>query len=172
MKKRLDARGRVIYPLICQSSQLSTELMKHFDFFTGVPDSMINKVLTDLKPYHFAARENHALAMAFGARLGGAKPCILIQNSGLGLIGDAVFGLLNLYNTGVVFVITLRGELEWEEIQHKDWGKKTHKFISMLEFETYDFQKIGLNSVSMASEKAFIHNKPAVILLHRGNIDE
>ena len=78
--------------------------------------------------------------MAFGAALAGRKPVILIQNSGLGLLLDALFGLNQLYKIGVLLVISNRGELSWEEIQHKLWGERCLSLLNLCQIPTFDLK--------------------------------
>ena len=47
---RLDERGRSVNPFICSSSQLASALQEACDWFTGVPDSMFQKVQPLLAP--------------------------------------------------------------------------------------------------------------------------
>lgn len=169
---RTDALGRPLRPLICASVALAAALTEACDWFSGVPDSMYRNVLPALEPYLPAARENHAIAMAFGARLGGRRPCVLIQNSGLGLLGDALFGLQHLYGAGVLITVTLRGELPWEEPQHRLWGERTRCFLEVLGLETFDLEAEGLPAVARAAARAFGAERPAALIVHRGNIDE
>lgn len=169
---RLDEKNRPIAPLVCSADELARSLMKSCDWFTGVPDSVFKNVLPLVTPYLPSPRENHCVGVAFGARLGGKRPCILIQNSGLGLSGDALFGLFHLYKLGVLFVVACRGELEWEEAQHQQWGRQTASYLTAMELMSFDLQKDGLHAVTLAAELAFTHNKPSVLLVHRGNIDE
>ena len=80
---------------------LATQLMKVCDYFTGVPDGVLKTVFSNVSPYYPAPREDHAMAMAFGARLIGKRPCVLMQNSGVGYIGYVLLGLTTLYRTCV-----------------------------------------------------------------------
>ena len=169
---RLDPRGRPLYPLVCSAADLAQALLERCDWFSGVPDSMFRSLLPRLVPYTAAPRENHALAMAFGVRLGGGRPCVLFQNSGLGLCGDVLYGLFDLYRTGVMMVVACRGELEWEEPQHRTWGRKTRDYLSVLDTQAFDLQELGLQAVARTAERAFRRNQPAALLIHRGNIDE
>ena len=70
---RLDERGRSVNPFICSSSQLASALREACDWFTGVPDSMFQKVQPLLAPYLTSPRENHAIASAFGGSPGGKE---------------------------------------------------------------------------------------------------
>lgn len=169
---RLDDKGRQIFPLICNSRQFSRELNKYFDWYSGVPDSVLKKTQACLEEFYFSSRENHAVAMAFGARIGGKKPCLLIQNSGLGLAIDALLGLFRLYGQGLVLVVSNRGELEWEEVQHQDWGEITLPLLQSLRVPVIDFGDIGLGSLKKASDLAYEQNEIVVLNVHRGNLDE
>ena len=131
---RLDEKGRKLNAFVCNSELFATELEKYCDFFTGVPDSVFNLTQQYLTDYKFSSRENHAVGLAFGSVLGNKKPCVLIQNSGLGLAIDSLLGLFKLYNQGVLIIVSNRGELDWEEIQHQDWGDVTLKLINVNTF--------------------------------------
>ncbi len=167
-----DAIGRENFPQICSSKEFAVELSHHCSWFSAVPDSVIKKVLPLLNPYFFAPRENHAIAMAFGARIAGARPCILMQNSGLGLALDAIVGLFNLYNQGLLLVVSNRGELGWEEIQHQDWGDITIPLIESAGLTIIDFNREGLPAIEKACRLVKQKNRAVVLLLHRGNLDE
>ncbi len=160
------------FPLIMTSHQFISELMIHADWFSGVPDSVFKKILPKSDPFYPASRENHAIAMGFGASLSKKKPAILIQNSGLGLSLDALFGLNQLYEVGVLLIISNRGELEWEEIQHKSWGKRTMDLLNLCNITTFDLNELGSCAVEKAAKSAFNDQKISAIIVHRGNIDE
>lgn len=169
---RRDERGRELFPLVTSAGELAEALGASCDWFTGVPDSMYASLLPSLEPYTAAPRENHGLAMAFGARLAGRRPCLLIQNSGLGLLGDALFGLHHLYGVGVVVLVTARGELPWEEPQHRHWGRRTAAMLDVLDAEVFDLEVHGVDAIGAAASVAFGDERVAAVVLHRGNVDE
>ena len=168
---RTDNKGRTIFDLQSTAFEFAVELEKHFNYFASVPDSVYNKVLDHLKHWEYPSRENHAIAMAFGAHLAGHKPCVLIQNSGLGLCIDALLGTFRLYNQGLMMVVTNRGILEWEEVQHQDWGAITSDLLSACQIPIISFNEKGLAGIKMAAE---IVNKNGIVvlLIERGNINE
>jgi sulfopyruvate decarboxylase subunit alpha len=168
----VDARGREIYPQIADSESFAAELQCHCDWFSAVPDSVIRGVLPHLSNCEFAPRENHAVAMAFGARIAGKKPCLLMQNSGLGLAFDALLGLFGLYQQGLLLVVSNRGELDWEEVQHQDWGDLTLPLLQQTDWPLIDYQQEGLAGIGRAAQLAFEQQQIAVLVLHRGNLDE
>ncbi|MBN2344066.1 MAG: hypothetical protein JXX29_23200 [Deltaproteobacteria bacterium] len=169
---RIDSKNREIFDLIVPNHQLIEVLSSNFNWFSGVPDSMFTRIIPHLADYHFSPRENHAVAMAFGARIAGAKPCVLLQNSGLGLCLDALIGLQRLYQKGLVLLVTQRGELEWEEIQHQDWGKYTLPLLESINIQVFDYNQLGCDAIMKASDFAYTNEEICVVLLHRGNVDE
>jgi sulfopyruvate decarboxylase TPP-binding subunit len=169
---RTDAKGRKINKLVCSSKIFAAELEKYYDQFTGVPDSVLKNTVDYLSGYEFSSRENHAIGVAFGGALVGKKPCVLIQNSGLGLAIDSLLGLFSLYKQGVVLIVSNRGEHDWEEIQHQDWGECTIPILTSLNIPVIDFELQGIESVSEAYNLAYRKNKIVVLLVHRGNLDE
>ncbi|WP_320172170.1 hypothetical protein [Maridesulfovibrio sp.] len=168
---RKDSKGRPLFDEILPVDEFVSLLEEHFDIFSGVPDSMFTAVIPRLGKYIPAPRENHAVAIAFGAALGGKRPCVLMQNSGLGLCGDALLGLQRLHETGVVLLVTMRGELEWEEIQHQDWGDCTENVLRAYGIDFFDYNTEGAEAVRKAAAIAE-SGSIAAVLLHRGNINE
>lgn len=158
------------YAYACSYKSFSDELHKYFDFFTGVPDSYFKNILYNLHPYIAAPRENHAFAMAFGARLAGARPCVLLQNSGLGLSVDVIYGLFHLYKLGVVMVISNRGKANSDSIQHHIWGEKTIECLRLLDVAIFEFQRYGLEVISKANSHAFNSENLSAILINKGDI--
>ena len=151
---------------------LAGQLMGICDYFTGVPDGVLKKVFSNVSPYYPAPREDHALAMAFGAQMVGKKPCVFMQNSGVGYIGDVLLGLTTLYKTGVVMVVGCRGEFENEEPQHQAWGYyRTRSLLG-----TYGVRMIDLmekeNVVIRAADVMNRLKAPVAIMIRRGVIDE
>jgi sulfopyruvate decarboxylase alpha subunit len=85
-----------------------------YDFFAGVPCSLLKQVLAVLSsqdevPYIPAAREDGALGMAAGAQMAGKRPVVLMQNSGLGVSLNALLSLQMEYELPCLLVISWRG---------------------------------------------------------------
>jgi len=137
-----------------------------------VPDSVFKLLIKKIKSKMICARENHAVAMAFGGKLIDKKCLIMMQNSGLGLSIDSLIGTFDLYNEGCVIFLSNRGKLDWEEVQHKKWGVVTRPIIKSLNFKFYNFNNEGMLAVKKAYKYAFSKNKIVIVLFERGNIDE
>ena len=81
---------------------------------TGVPCSLIEDVIAVLEtnpglPYVPAVREDAAVGVAAGAWLGGRRPAVLMQNSGLGTSLNALASLSLMYGLPALLVVTWRG---------------------------------------------------------------
>jgi sulfopyruvate decarboxylase subunit alpha len=169
MKNKKD---KFFFPLVSSSEEFAKELMNYFDWFSGVPDSVLKVTQSHLNNFYFSTRENHAVGMAFGSLIGGKKPCLLIQNSGLGLSIDSILGLFSLHKKGLVLIVSNRGELDWEEVQHKDWAEVTTPILNAMNFKIINFQNEGLKSISLAHDYAYKGDQIVVIIVKRGNLDE
>lgn len=89
-----------------------------------VPDNPLSHVLKILgRDYAdvrttLATREEEAFGIAAGLYLGGARPTVLLQSSGLGNSLNAITSLLVPYQIPVLAVISLRGDAgEWNSAQ-------------------------------------------------------
>ena len=107
-----------------------------FNFFSGVPcsflKSLINYAISEVN-YLGAANEGDALAACAGAYLGGKKPVVMLQNSGLGNAVSPLTSLTHTYKIPVLGFVTLRGEPGIsDEPQHELMGVITEKLLETM----------------------------------------
>ena len=169
---RQDKLNRELFDLKASSDVFAQELDNACNWVGCVPDTIFKQVLPKLKSWHLAPRENHLIGMAFGAGLAGQRPVVLIQNSGLGLCLDALFGTFCLYNQGLLMIVSNRGVLEWEEIQHQDWGKCTESLLLASKIKMIYFDEEGVEGLERAAKIAFENNQVVALMMQRGNLDE
>jgi sulfopyruvate decarboxylase TPP-binding subunit len=167
-----DKLGRELFEQKTNAADFAAELEQHCNWITCVPDSIFKRVLPAFHEWHFAPRENHAVAMAFGARLAGKRPAVLLQNSGLGLCLDALLGTFVLYKQGLLLIVSNRGVLPWEEIQHSDWGKITNSLLQAAEIPQISFDSEGLIGLKRAIRLVQENNQVVALVMQRGNLDE
>src|SRR5437762_13978455 len=93
------------------------------DTLVHVPDIVLNEILTraerdpELRVVP-TTREEEAVGVVCGMVLGGRRPLLLMQNSGLGNAANALASLAVPYELPVVMVISQRGGLgEWNPVQ-------------------------------------------------------
>ena len=169
---RLDDKNRELYDLKAETDVFVKELERNCNWFGCVPDSVFKKVLPKLQEWHLGPRENHIIGMAFGALLAGQKPAVLIQNSGIGQCLDALLGTFCLYNQGLLLVVSNRGVLPWEEIQHQDWGDITESLLTVAKIQMVSFDEEGISGLIRAAKMAFENNEVVALTIQRGNLDE
>lgn len=148
-----------------------------FDFFTGVPDSLLKDFcayVTDHAPdgsHVIAANEGNAIALAMGHTLGTGKPALVyMQNSG---IGNAVNPLMSLadpeiYGVPMLLMVGWRGAPGVkDEPQHKKQGRIMPALLDALELPWYevgpdsDFDAVLLKACKALHEKC----TPVVLLV-------
>lgn len=113
-----------------------------FDFFTGVPDSLLKSFCAVVDQYAekanhvIAANEGNALSIAAGYYLAASKPAVVyMQNSGLGNIVNPLLSLTDsmVYKIPALLVIGWRGEPGVkDEPQHKRQGLITRELLDVL----------------------------------------
>jgi phosphonopyruvate decarboxylase len=117
-----------------------------FDFFTGVPCSLLEAPIACLEAegesaYVPATREDEALAMAAGAWMAGRKlPVILLQNSGLGNCLNVVASLHQIYEIPALLVVSWRGKGGKDAPEHLLMGAVMPELLSLFKVshETLD----------------------------------
>jgi sulfopyruvate decarboxylase subunit alpha len=89
-----------------------------------VPDNPLSSVLAVLRADYpdivttLATREEEAFGIAAGVYLGGGRPAVMLQSSGLGNSVNALASLLLPYQIPVLVVVSMRGGAgEWNAAQ-------------------------------------------------------
>src|SRR5438093_7284694 len=89
-----------------------------------VPDNPLSHVLRDFEARFrdvrliLAMREEEASGIAAGLYLGGRKPAVMLQSSGLGNSLNAITSLLVPYQIPVLLIVSMRGDAgEWNAAQ-------------------------------------------------------
>jgi phosphonopyruvate decarboxylase len=109
-----------------------------FDFFTGVPCSLVEDVIAALEGraggarYVPAVREDVAVGIAAGAWLAGRMPCVLMQNSGLGTSLNALASLSLMYGFPALLLVTWRGFEGKDAPEHILTGAITPQLLHLL----------------------------------------
>jgi len=114
---------------------LARELLSHgFDFFTGVPCSLVASLITALEPHGYVAetREDAALGLAAGAALAGRRPLVLMQNSGFGVSLNAIGSLQDIYALPCLLVVTWRGFEGKDAPEHLVMGEAMPKILDAM----------------------------------------
>ena len=119
-------------------AELAALLDRHgFDFFTGVPCSLVETLITALErrrrdPYVAAVREDAAVGLAAGAWLGGRRPVVVMQNSGLGTSLNALASLSLMYGFPALLIVTWRGFAGQDAPEHLLMGEISPSLLDLL----------------------------------------
>lgn len=109
-----------------------------YDFFTGVPDSGLRTFIDDLaalppEQHVPATWEAEAVALAAGAFLAGGKPCVYLQNAGLGHAVNPLASLCIPYGIELLLVVGHRHTLP----QHRVMGEIDEPLLQLLGWTSY-----------------------------------
>ena len=119
-------------------SELATLLERRgFDFFAGVPCSLIEDLIATLEghprlPYIPAPREDVAVGLAAGAWFAGRRPAVLMQNSGLGTSLNALASLSLMYGLPSLLLVTWRGHRGKDAPEHILTGEISPRLLELL----------------------------------------
>jgi len=119
-------------------SELAVTLERQgFDFFAGVPCSLIEDLIAALEahprlPYIPAPREDVAVGLAAGAWFAGRRPAVLMQNSGLGTSLNALASLALMYGLPALLLVTWRGHLGKDAPEHILTGEISPRLLELL----------------------------------------
>jgi sulfopyruvate decarboxylase alpha subunit len=105
-----------------------------FDFFTGVPCSLVGGVIAELErrgAYFAETREDAALGVAAGAYLGGRLPVVVMQNSGLGVSLNALGSLYAIYELPCLLLVTWRGYQGNDAPEHLVMGEVLPRLLDL-----------------------------------------
>ena len=131
---------------------MKLDFLNEFDFFAGVPDSLLNPLCSYLydrfgiSDHHIvAANEGNAAALAAGYHLATGKvPVVYLQNSGEGNIVNPLASLMNdqVYGIPCLFIIGWRGEPGvHDEPQHIYQGRVTLRLLEDMDVAAYIIDK-------------------------------
>ncbi|HVB92658.1 MAG TPA: hypothetical protein VND70_11245 [Acidimicrobiales bacterium] len=117
---------------------LDSLLADGYDFFTGVPDSGLKEFISDLAGLpadrHITATwEAEAMGIAAGASLAGARPCVYLQNAGLGHTVNPLATLCIPYGIDLLMVVGHRHTLP----QHRVMGEIDRSLLELLGWHNY-----------------------------------
>jgi len=108
-----------------------------YDFFAGVPCSLLKGVIRELDAdrswgYVSATREDSAVGMAVGAWAAGRRPAVFLQNSGLGTCMNALVSLHAIYEIPMLLVSSWRGEGGKDAPEHLVMGEIMQDFYDLI----------------------------------------
>jgi sulfopyruvate decarboxylase subunit alpha len=143
-----------------------------FDFFTGVPCSLVKSLVATLEErggYIAETREDAAVGLAAGAYMAGKQPVVILQNSGLGVCLNALASLSLIYHLPCLLLITWRGYQGKDAPEHLIMGDISPTLLSTLQipYRVLSTEGVG-DTIHWAAETLKQNSKPVALLLPPG----
>lgn len=154
------------------------------DFFTGVPDSLLNNFclyLTENIPdgqHVMAANEGNAIGIAAGHYLATGKiPVVYMQNSGIGNAANPLLSLTHdcVYGIPMILVIGWRGDPAISDhAQHKKQGELTTVLMQDMDipFDILDADDMVVKKFAWAFDKAREISSPVALIAKKAILTE
>jgi sulfopyruvate decarboxylase subunit alpha len=148
-------------------------LEEKIDFICSVPCNMLAGVLNRLHNLPIAhipvTREEEGVGIAAGAALGGKKPALLMQNSGLGNSLNALLSLTKLYGLPLSLIISQRGGKGEKVSAQMPMGKATPNLLKAARIDYVRIKKReDLIKMRRMIRKTFDNHRVTAILLLSG----
>lgn len=135
---------------------VSSLIENGFEHYTGVPCSLLKGIFEVLErpetPAHYlpAPREDTALGVASGLAVAGAKPVVLMQNSGLGYSLNVLTSFNLIYDVHLPLVVSWRGHDGNDAVEHDVIGRE---FVRLLDLFDLRWTVLDNNTPERSTEK-------------------
>jgi len=143
-----------------------------FDFFAGVPCSLVQSLIALLEErggYIPETREDAAIGLAAGASLAGKQPLVIMQNSGLGVCLNALASLSLLYHLPCLLLITWRGYQGKDAPEHLIMGDILPTLLATLQIPHRILDAATVqDAIRWATETLRQSRQPVALLLPPG----
>ena len=146
------------------------------DFFTGVPDSLLNDFCLHLvnnlpdNQHIMAANEGNAIGIAAGYHMATGKlPVVYMQNSGIGNATNPLLSLTHpcVYSIPMILVIGWRGDPAIKDhAQHKKQGELTTVLMDDMDipYDVLDSDETVVEKFAWAANRAKEINSPVALI--------
>ncbi len=139
-------------------------------FVTTVPckqlAGVIEKVDNDPRFMHVPSnKEDEGMGLCAGAWMGGKRPCIIMQNTALGVTVNTLATLIQYYRMPLPMLISYRGELGERVACQVEMAVHTKALLNQLNIQTYHFHKPeDVYEMDTILNHTFTSRKPTAIL--------
>ncbi|MBR6690028.1 MAG: phosphonopyruvate decarboxylase [Bacilli bacterium] len=157
-------------------------LSKKFDFFAGVPDSLLKNLCacikenSDKKHNIITANEGNAVALASGYHIAsGNYGVVYMQNSGIGNTVNPLLSLVDeeVYSIPMLLIVGWRGEPGVkDEPQHVKQGKVTIELFETMGIECVILDENYKEKINYCYDYISKNNKPIALIVRKGSFDE
>ena len=139
-------------------------------FVTTVPCKQLAGVIDELERrddiFHIPSnKEDEGMGLCAGAWMGGKRPCIIMQNTAIGVTINTLATLIQYYRMPLPMLISYRGELGEPVACQVEMAVHTKPLLKQMNIPTYHFHKReDAEGLPAILDYTFICNKPVAIL--------
>jgi len=116
------------------------------DFVTTVPCKQLAGVIdlvenTDKMMHVPSNKEDEGMGLCAGAYMGGKKPCIIMQNTAIGVTINTLATLIQYYQIPLPMLISYRGEVGEPVACQVEMALHTKALLAQMHIPTFHFHK-------------------------------
>ena len=140
------------------------------EFVTTVPCKQLAVVIAEVDNHpdllHVPCnKEDEGMGLCAGAWMGGKRPCIIMQNTALGVTVNTLATLIQFYRMPLPMLISYRGELGEPVACQVEMALHTKALLNQLHIPTYHFHRqADVEELPRILDYTFMCNKPVAIL--------
>jgi sulfopyruvate decarboxylase subunit alpha len=145
-------------------------IRSQIEFVTSVPCKQLAGVIEVLderdEVMHVPCnKEDEGMGLCAGAYMGGQRPCIVMQNTALGVVTNALATLIQFYQIPLPMLISYRGEVGEKVACQVEMAIHTKAFLKQMNIPTYHFHHCDqISEFPGILEHAQVSKKPVAIL--------
>ena len=140
------------------------------EFVTTVPCKQLAGVIAEIdeRPEFIhvpSNKEDEGMGLCAGAWMGGKRPCIIMQNTAIGVTINTLATLIQFYRMPLPMLISYRGELREPVACQVEMAVHTKALLAQLNIPTYHFHRqADADELPEILKYTFMCNKPVAIL--------
>lgn len=140
------------------------------DFVTTVPCKQLAEVIEGVESnpeiLHVPSnKEDEGMGLCAGAYMGGKRPCIIMQNTAIGVTVNTLATLIQYYQMPLPMLISYRGEIGERVACQVEMAVHTKSLLEQLKIQTYHFHEPeDIKDLDSILNHTFMSRKPTAIL--------
>ncbi|MGB7204160.1 MAG: sulfopyruvate decarboxylase subunit alpha [Anderseniella sp.] len=140
------------------------------EFVTTVPCKQLAEVIEGVEKHpaimHVPSnKEDEGMGLCAGAYMGGKRPCIIMQNTAIGVTINTLATLIQYYNMPLPMLISYRGEIGERVACQVEMAVHTKALLNQLNIQTYHFHEHkDIEDLDSILNHTYMSRKPTAIL--------
>jgi len=140
------------------------------EFVTTVPCKQLADVIDGVEKHpaimHVPSnKEDEGMGLCAGAYMGGKRPCIIMQNTAIGVTVNTLATLIQYYTMPLPMLISYRGEIGERVACQVEMAVHTKALLEQLHIQTYHFHRHeDIEDLDSILNHTYMSRKPTAIL--------